>query len=422
MVANKIVDLESYRNKKEIWNLEKLINQSDDEEVKLQLTDFMNKKIEEAVLKVHKHKITHLQGKDTRFCTYIPADNKRGRKEVKKNTYNEMIAYLAEVYEIKAENPTFKEWFYTWLDYKETITTSSKTIRRHEQHFNRYFLSPQSKLLNIKLMDIDKFILEAECNKIVKNFNITKNEWGNLKTVLNGMFQPAFEKGIIKENTLKLITIGIRFRQINKQPSEKMVLQTGEYEALLEYLDEEFKEKQSIKYIAVKFGLFTVLRIGEIIALKWEDLDLENRIMHVQREEVGDDYRDENRKWHGARKIVDHTKGYKDRYLDILSQAIEVLNLASFFTNEGFVFRDGSGKITTNKYNHVLEDFAEYYASKYVKRSHALRRTYASRQQTVIPISQIQADLGHSDLRTTQEYLYTCLLRQEIYDKKAACF
>ena len=111
----------------------------------------------------------------------------------------------------------------------------------------------------------------------------------NLKTVLNGMFQLAFEKGIIKENTLKQITIGIKFRQINKHPSEKMVLQTGEYEALLEYLDEEFKEKQSIKYIAVKFGLFTGLRIGEIIALKWEDLDLENRIMHVQREEVGDD-------------------------------------------------------------------------------------------------------------------------------------
>lgn len=144
--------------------------------------------------------------------------------------------------------------------------------------------------------------------------------------------------------------------------------------------------------------------------------------MAICREEVGDDYRDETGKWHPARKIVDHTKGYKVRTIDILPKAIDVLKEMRNFSNEGFIFRNADGRITTDKYTHVLEGFAEYYELKYTKRSHALRRTYASKQQTVVPLSQIQADLGHSDLKTTEAYLYTFLPHDEIYDLKASCF
>lgn len=66
------------------------------------------------------------------------------------------------------------------------MTNSANTIKRHRQHYAKYF--EPSKLHSMKLTAIDTFILETECNRIVKEFDLTRKAWGNAKTILNGMF------------------------------------------------------------------------------------------------------------------------------------------------------------------------------------------------------------------------------------------
>lgn len=49
----------------------------------------------------------------------------------------------------------------------------------------------------MKLTAIDTFILETECNRIVKEFDLTRKAWVNTKTILNGMFDYSKRKKYI---------------------------------------------------------------------------------------------------------------------------------------------------------------------------------------------------------------------------------
>ena len=53
----------------------------------------------------------------------------------------------------------------------------------------------------MKVRKIDELILETECNRIVKAYDLPRKEWGNVKTILNGMFGYAVRKKYLRENT-----------------------------------------------------------------------------------------------------------------------------------------------------------------------------------------------------------------------------
>ena len=49
------------------------------------------------------------------------------------------------------------------------------TIKRHEQHYKKYY--EPSKLHTMPVRKIDKITLEMECNRIVKEFNLSAKGW-----------------------------------------------------------------------------------------------------------------------------------------------------------------------------------------------------------------------------------------------------
>ena len=97
-----------------------------DEKSKSALLDVIDMNKKEMVEAVHKYKISQLTGKDQRWHTYIPADTKRGIKEIKKNTEKEIIDFLIGFYGLGGL--TFAELYSEWIKYKETITSSSSSF------------------------------------------------------------------------------------------------------------------------------------------------------------------------------------------------------------------------------------------------------------------------------------------------------
>lgn len=87
-----------------------------------------------------------------------------------------------------------------WLAYKRTTANSQNTIKRHEQHFHKYF--EPSKLYGTKIKKIDDLMLETECNRIIREFVLTQKEWSNIKTILIGMYDYAVRK--------KYLTVKVR--------------------------------------------------------------------------------------------------------------------------------------------------------------------------------------------------------------------
>lgn len=386
------------------------------EKSKSALLDVINMNKKEAVSAVHKYKISQLTGKDQRWHTYIPADTKRGIKEIKKNTEKEIIDFLVEFYGLGGL--TFSELYSEWIQYKETITNSSATIRRHGQHFNKYFVNEKSKLLKMDIAKIDKLTLQSECNRLVKKYNMTRREWQNVKTIVSGMFEYAFDKHLLKENPCEKLKITVKYRQENKKTAKTEIYREQEYTSILSYLDKMYSDSNDLAFLAVKFQFYTGIRVGELVALKWEDVDLNEKSLHIHREEANLPYRDSLGKWHDRRVVVPHTKTYTDRHIQLLPKALEVLGQITHKT--GFLFTRNRKRITERQVNYVLEKYAER-NDTITKSSHKLRKTYASRMKAAgVSLDTIRKDLGHTNILTTDRYIFDTDDEDKVYEKKAS--
>lgn len=372
----------------------------------------MDKRI--SVLEYHSYAITEPPTENGRWQTYIKEGDKR--KIIRTSTYEKLIEKLYDFYFVHGTTNglTMEQLFYEWLSYKESITDSMKTIRRHEQHWRKYFSAWSSK----KIVSYDKLDLQRDCNFLVRENNLSSKEWQNIKTILSGMFDYAYEKKYISQNIMPLVKITVKFRQVNKKSGSTETFQTNEFNAMIQYLDAEFQRTGDSIFLAVKLDFFIGLRVGELVALKWCDiLDIKN--LHVCREEIKDTYRDGSI-WKDEYRVVEHTKTHSDRIIPLVPAAISILNhirstMGCVPSSDSFIFvRDGS-RITSRQINYVLEKACCALGIS-IKRSHKIRKTVASRLSSGnIPLDFIRELLGHASLNTTLGYIYNPLSEKETY-------
>lgn len=346
---------------------------------------------------LHTYAITPANSHNKYWTTYFKPENK-ARLLIRGKTEEELLDKLVKLYEEteNLDNLTFNRLFDEWLEYKKAITNSANTIKRHRQHYAKYF--EPSKLHSMKVSHIDTFVLEMECNRIVKEFNLTRKAWVNAKTILNGMFEYAKRKKYIIDNPLSDMKITVRYKQTVKKAGNTQTYNTDELEALNKYLDMKYEETNDSVYIAVRLNFFLGLRIGELAALKPEDI-MGNQI-HVVREEVRD--QETNQTY-----VVEHTKTNRDRFVALVPQAKKLLEKLDM--DGAYLFERDGERLRARQIEYVLEKYAQHQGIE-PKRSHKIRKTYASRLNAYgVPIDAIREQLGHSELSTTLSYIYNPL-------------
>lgn len=368
------------------------------------------------VLEIHPFAITPPAKDGGRWQTYIHTGS--GRKIVRASTEIDLLCKLHDHYyqNQNVSNITLESLFPEWLEYKESITSSGNTIRRHEQHWAKYFSG--TPLVSIKLGQFDCLELQKSCNLLVKQHNLSSKEWQNIKTILTGMFDYAFQKGWITRNLMKEIKITVRFRQVNKKSGSTQTYQTNEYDLLMDYLVKEYTETGNTAVLAVRLNFLMGLRVGELVALKWSDIFDLNHI-RIVREEIKESVRTPDG-WTDCYKVVEHTKTHTDRVVMLVPRAVSIfneirLNNAAGACDDDYIFvRDGE-RITSRQVAYVLEKACPKLGLP-VKSTHKIRKTFASRLSTGgVPLDSIRETLGHSNLQTTLSYIYNPLTEKETY-------
>lgn len=352
---------------------------------------------------LHTYAITPANSHNKYWTTYFKPENK-ARLLIRGKSEEELLDKLVKLYEEteNLDNLTFNRLFDEWLEYKKAITNSANTIKRHRQHYAKYF--EPSKLHSMKVSHIDTFVLEMECNRIVKEFNLTRKAWVNAKTILNGMFEYAKRKKYIIDNPLSDMKITVRYKQTVKKTGNTQTYNTDELEALNKYLDMKYEETNDSVYIAVRFNFFLGLRIGELAALKPEDI-MGNQI-HVVREAVRD--QETNQTY-----VAEHTKTNRDRFVALVPQAKKLLEKLDM--DGAYLFERDGERLRARQIEYVLEKYAQHQGIE-PKRSHKIRKTYASRLNAYgVPIDAIREQLGHSELSTTLSYIYNPLTEDATY-------
>ena len=359
----------------------------------------------EQVIKNHSFAITEPTDTNPRWQTYFKGPD-GNRKLIRAKTKDELYDKLVPLYfsDASINKMTFEDLFNEWLAYKKELSNSSNTPMRHRQRYEKYF--KPSPLNGMKIRGISELALERECNRIVKDYNLSSKEWVNAKTILNGMFKYAVRKNYLLSNPIDKIEITVKFRQIVKKTGKTQTYNTEELRDLNEYLDTKYSETHDSAFLAVKLNFMLGLRVGELVSLKWDDICDEKHI-HIIREEIRDQAT-------GKLEVVEHTKTHTDRFVILIPKAIELLNSMEH-TGEFIFTRDGN-RLTSRQINYVLEKYAERTNQK-TKSSHKMRKTYASLlNANGVPIDAIREQLGHSNLSTTYGYIYNPLTEAETYD------
>lgn len=359
----------------------------------------------EQIKKKHPYAITPPATDNGRWQTcYKGLDGKR--KNIKAQTEDELLDKLIPIYlsDSNIDKMTFNELYVEWLEYKKTVSNSQNTIKRHEQHYRKYF--EPSILHKAKVQRIDELLLETECNRIIREFNLPRKEWGNIKTILNGMFEYAVRKKYLSVNPMEKVQILVKFKQVVRKIGKTETYNTDELKELSRYLDQMYTETHDTVFLAVKLNFLLGLRVGELVALKWEDYCDINHL-HIIREEVRNQITNQY-------EIVEHTKTNRDRFIVLIPKAIHILQKLERHSEYIFV-RDGE-RITSRQVAYVLEKYAERQGLA-TKSTHKMRKTFASNlNASGVPLDCIRELLGHSNLNTTLGYIYNPLTEKETYD------
>lgn len=349
------------------------------------------------ILELHTNRIW--KGADNRYRTYIQEGENRKLicKKNKKDLENELV----KIYKSMQEEPTLKEVFYLWTDKKlEYGEIQKQTVDRYETDLNYFF--GDNEILHKKIKHITEDELEDFIRITIHKKKLSSKAWGNLRTLINGMFKYAKKEGhthISISTFMSELDLSKRIFT-NKQKEElECVFSEEELKKLIDYL----KGTPKLQHLGILLAIYTGMRVGEIVGLKNEDIY--NDYIYVRRTQIR--YKDEANKTQyevrdnpktdaGIRKII-----ISNNVKSIIKQ-IKMINFGKEFL---FTYKDN--RLFTI---HTLT-MALYRACEKVgipKRSmHVLRKTYATRLinagvDEAIVISQ----MGHTDFTTTKNYYY----------------
>lgn len=367
------------------------------------LTEVMSKKIE-YIERIHPYTITPPKDSKHRWQTYYLLNGKRVsmRAKSKEALLQKLILYYAQ--QTDSKKITFASTYNEWLEYKKPLTSSTNTLTRYKQRYSKYL---ETSCINfVPIRELDDLILEKELNRIVKENQLSRKEWVNLKTILRGVFSYALRKRYITQNPLEDVNILVKFKQVSRKPAIELTFNTEEKLALEKYLDTKYHENEDLSFLAIKMNLNLGLRVGELVALKWTDI-ISNKELHVVREEVRNQET-------GIYSVVEHTKTNTDRFVYLVPKVQKMLELIP--RESGFIFSRNGNRITSRQISYVLEKYAQVNGIK-VKSTHKMRRTYASTlAANNVPLECIREQLGHSSLLTTMGYIHNPLTKEETYN------
>ena len=316
------------------------------------------------------------------FCITI---SKHPRKQYRKSGFKkrdeaveaekEAIAKFKNGYNLTSESSTFKELAEMFL---KRCESKSKSIQRN---YTNIYINHLQYFHKLKLNEINSLYVEH----FVKECKKTPSTIAECIKFAKAVYNYGIKHDIVMRNPF------LRVEKPKVKPKERNRLTVNEALELLKLCKNTYPDF----YAILATQIFTGVREGELLALKWKDIDFKNNKLKIQRQyTVGE-----------LKETLKTSSSY--RTIDLCPTLIKILkeHRRQQTRLSEFIFINSAGNIH-NPRNLIQRRFEplleKMFGDKKYMRFYDLRGTYVDILLAEgVPLKYIQSQVGHSNFLTT---------------------
>lgn len=160
-----------------------------------------------------------------------------------------------------------------WLNNYAAVNLADNTVTAYTNIIKNH-LKP--RIGHFMLKSIDVMTLQNTINDIYIQKRFTKAFLKNIMKVCTGAFgYTAYTAKLISYN----IAEPIKLPKFEPQEKKSSILSKEQIESILDRF-----RNSPYQFYMLLIGYYTGIRIGEVFGLTWNDIDLENGIIHVRQQ------------------------------------------------------------------------------------------------------------------------------------------
>lgn len=332
-------------------------------------------------------------GSNGKWYTYLP-DETKGRVLKKKSTRKDIEDEIIKYQETIMSNPTIEELFTEWNDHRRDIGRIAKSSHtRLQQVFDRHFKEfGKRRIANVKENEWIDF-LEGQ----VFEHDLSSKAFASLKSITKGMLKWAKRQGLINYNPeLMLSELDLSDTVFSKKIKEdyEEVFDEDETQKMLSYLI----GNRNIRNDGVTLLFVSGMRVGELVGIKPQDIDLNSNTVKIRRTETR--FKDGNKTVYAIKEYPKTKAGIRE--IVIPSSYSWLLKELSEKKTE-FVFEENGKRLTTLLIRKRIYSICKK-VGVYKKSPHKIRATYDTiLLDNGVDKRTVKDQMGHSDISVSEK-------------------
>lgn len=284
-----------------------------------------------------------------------------------------------------------KEWMPEWFEHYIKPAAKERTILRYGDIINHRLIP---NLGNYELDQLTPIVIQRYITELIKGGNLktgkglSSNTINIIITVLQGGLYQAHILGYLPEYT------GGKIKRPKVREKQVTCFSIDEQEKI----EKAIMSDKRVKMFGVILCLYTGLRIGELLALEWSDIDFQKGEIYVSKS-----CHDSKKDGKYCRLIdVPKTEHFR-RIVPLPKQLIPMLREVKRKNNSQWVVGNGDKVISVRSYQYSFSLLLDKLNIDH-KGFHSLRHTFATRAiECGIDVKTLSEILGHKNATVTLE-------------------
>ena len=292
---------------------------------------------------------------------------------------------------LKSKKILYKDWIYTWLLEKKDYIKESTYANYSNNIFNHII----PKLGNYYLNELNHKVIQDFLLELSKNGR--KDNTGGLaeKTIkdITIIIKGSIKKGI-NEDKIKHIELTFNYPKDNKE-NKLYVLTKREQSKITNYVLENINSRN----IGLLISLYSGIRIGELCALRWEDVDFKKNSLTINKTIQRVYIKDKNK---NISKVIITTPKTKNanREIPINKDFLEILKKVKS-EKKNYILTGNEKYIEPRTYRKYFNKVLDELKIKHFN-FHSLRHTFATNCISLgVDYKTVSELLGHANVNIT---------------------